>query len=180
MVSEEKLIEGCLLGDRVAQRQLYEQYSSSFFALCLRYLPTRAEAEDVLIMGFTAIFEKMDTFKNEGSFEGWMKRVIVNTAISTIRANRQHYFRGGESEEMLENAVIATSPNSTRSTIDTKDILNQIQQLSDGYRTVFNLYAIEGYSYEEIATIMDINIGTVRSQLAKARKILQKKLEAFI
>ena len=177
MLSEEKLIESCIAGDRIAQKQLYEKYSPLFFAICLRYMPTRAEAEDVMIVGFTTIFEKMSTFKNEGSFEGWMKKVIIHTAVSTIRANYHHYFR--EEEDMLNNVEIATSQNFTFSTISVKEIMNQIQQLSDGYRTIFNLHVIEGYSYEEVANILNLNIGTIRSQLTKARKVLQKRLKGY-
>lgn len=167
-----------MAGDRAAQRQLYEQYSPLFFALCFRYMPSREEAEDVLIMGFMAIFEKIHTFKQEGSFEGWMRKVIVNTAVSTIRTNCKYYFLE-EDENVFNDAEIATSENFTYSAISVKDILNQIQQLSEGYRTVFNLYVIEGYSYEEIANILEVNVGTVRSQLARAKKILQKKLEDY-
>ena len=167
-----------MAGDRTAQKQLYEKYSPLFFALCLRYMPSRAEAEDVMIVGFTTIFEKMHTFKNEGSFEGWMKKVVVHTAVSTIRANYNHYFRE-ENENSLDDAEIAASQNITYSAITVKDIMSQIQQLSDGYRTIFNLFVIEGYSYEEVAEILNVNVGTIRSQLAKARKILQKRLKGY-
>jgi len=179
MLSEEKLIKGCIAGERIAQKQLYEQYSPAFFALCLRYMPTRTEAEDVMIMGFTTIFEKISTFKNEGSFEGWMKKVIIHTAISTIRANKMQYLPESD-EKILDSMGVATSQNVTYSTICVKDIMHQIRQLPDGCRSVFNLYAIEGYSYEEAANILNINVGTVRSQLARARKILQKTLKEYI
>ena len=180
MISEKKLIEGCVAGNRAAQKQLYKQYSALLFALCLRYMPSREEAEDVLIMGFTAIFEKIRTFKNEGTFEGWMKKVMMYTALTTIRENEKHYFLEKYDEKMLDEDVeAAKSQNVTYSAIGVKDILNQIQQLSDGYRTVFNLHVIEGYSYEEIANMLDVNIGTIRSQLARARKILQQKLKEY-
>ena len=179
MLSEQELIRKCICGDRVAQKQLYEKYNSLFFAICLRYMPTREEAEDVLIVGFTTIFAKMDTFKQEGSFEGWMKRIIINTAISALRLNRKYYETERESEEW-EQIGKTESANEIYEQINTKDILNQIQQMPDGYRTIFNLYAIEGYSYEEIAQMMDVSVGTIRSQLAKARKTLQKKLQEFI
>jgi RNA polymerase sigma-70 factor (ECF subfamily) len=179
MISEEKLIEGCIAGDRTAQKRLYEKYSPLFFALCVRFMPTQAEAEDVLIMGFTAILEKIHTFKQEGSLEGWMRKVIINTAISTIRANCKHYFQD-EGEDVWDQAEVARVQNLTYSNINVKDILKEIQQLPDGCRTVFNLYVIDGCSYEEIADMIDINIGTVRSQLARARKILQEKLEEYI
>ena len=178
MLSEQELIERCICGDRIAQKQLYDKYNALFFAICLRYMPTKEDAEDVLIMGFTAIFTKMDTFKQEGSFEGWMKRIIVNTAISTLRSNSKYYEMEHGNED-LEQKGRADSANTIYSQINMKEILAQIQQMPAGYRTIFNLYAIEGYSYEEIAQLLQVNIGTVRSQLAKARKKLQKKLQAF-
>ena len=178
MLSEQELIRKCICGDRVAQKQLYEKYNSLFFAICLRYMPTREEAEDVLILGLTTIFAKMDTFKQEGSFEGWMKRIIINTAISALRLNRKYYDTERENEEW-EQSGKTESANEIYEQINTKDILNQIQQMPDGYRTIFNLYAIEGYSYDEIAQMMGVSVGTIRSQLAKARKTLQKKLKEF-
>jgi len=178
MLSEEKLIKGCIAGNRIAQRQLYEQYSPLLFALCLRYIPLRGEAEDVLTMGFMTIFEKIHTYRNEGSFEGWLKKVMTHTAISTIRVNSKYYFQQ-EDENVWNEAAIATARNVTESEIGVKDIMNQIQKLSDGYRTIFNLCVVEGYSYEEAADMLNVNVGTIRSQLAKARKILQKKLKEY-
>lgn len=178
MLSEQELIEKCICGNRIAQTQLYDKYNALFFTICLRYMPTKEDAEDVLIMGFTAIFTKLDTFKYEGSFEGWMKRIIVNTAITALRSNSKHY-EMEQGDEDLEKRGRVESANMIYSQINVKDILAQIQQMPAGYRTVFNLYAIEGYSYEEIAQLLEVNIGTVRSQLSKARKTLQKKLEAF-
>ena len=179
MLSEQELIQKCVCGDRIAQKQLYEKYNSLFFVICLRYMPTREEAEDVLIMGFTAIFTKINTFKQEGSFEGWMKKIIVNTAISSLRLNSKYYDTEREVEELEQSGKTELVNNEIYEQINTKDILSQIQQMADGYRTIFNLYAIEGYSYEEIAQMMNVSVGTVRSQLAKARKILQRKLQVF-
>jgi RNA polymerase sigma-70 factor (ECF subfamily) len=176
MLSEKELIQGCISGDRCAQKELYEKYSPLFFATCLRYMPTVEDAEDVLIMGFTSIFNKLDTFKDEGSFEGWMRRIIINTAISTIRLNHKHYewkHKNGEIEK-IKNVL---SENMIYSQISIKDILKHIQQLPTGYRMVFNLTVIEGYSYNEVANMMGIDKGTVGSQLARARKILQSKLQ---
>jgi RNA polymerase sigma-70 factor (ECF subfamily) len=143
-------------------------------------MPSIEEAEDVLIMGFTSIFSKMETFKSEGSFEGWMKRIIINTAITSLRMNNRHYVMKKESENIEKKKnILSENENMIYSQIDVKYILNQIQQMPTGYRTVFNLYVIEGYSGEEIANAMGIKEATVRSQLAKARKILQKKLQIF-
>jgi len=142
-------------------------------------MPSRTEAEDVMIMGFTTIFEKIGTFREEGSFEGWMKKVMIHTAVSAIRANEMLCFPKSD-EKALDDAGITTSQNVTYSAICVKDIMNQIRQLPDGCRSVFNLYEIEGYSYEEIANMLAINVGTVRSQMARARKTLKEKLKGYI
>ena len=175
---EKELIHECICGNRVAQKELYEKYSSLLFAICMRYMPTREEAEDVLIMAFTSIFTKLDMFK-EGSFEGWMKQIIVNTAISRLRVCQKRYETEITNEEWINNKGI-TPEKMIYSQIDRKYIMQQIQQLPDGYRAVFNLYVIDGYSYEDISDILNISIGTVRSQLSKARKTLQKTLQDFI
>ena len=181
MLLEDELIQKCIYGDRFAQKELYERYSPIFFAMCVRYMPTRAEAEDVLIMGFTSIFAKIDTYKHEGAFESWMKRIIINTAIDTLRINRKHHKMRYEGREWDDDTILTSqsSQNMTYKRIDKKEIMEQIRQLSEGYRTVFNLYAIEGYSYETISNMLEISVGTVKSQLAKARKLLQNKLQIY-
>ena len=178
MLLEAELIQKCICGDRLAQKELYERYSPTLFAVCVRYMPTKEEAEDVLIMGFTYIFTKMNSYKNEGSFEGWMRRIIINTAIDTLRVNNKHYEMINDSNEWSDNNILI-SENMIYSQMNFKDIIKQIAQMPMGYRTVFNLYVIEGYSYEEISNILGIALGTVKSQLAKARKLLQKKLQIF-
>ena len=177
MLLENELVYKCICGNRMAQKELYETYSPIFYPICRRYMPTREDAEDVLIMSFTAIFENLDTFKGSGSLENWMKKIIVNKAIETLRNNQKHYNLLEKFEKWEETGF--TSENMTYSKIDTKDIMRKIQQLATGYRVIFNLYVIEGYSYEDISDMLKINIGTVRSQLAKARKILQKNLQEF-
>jgi RNA polymerase sigma-70 factor (ECF subfamily) len=176
MLSEEELIHRCINGDRIAQKELYEKYSPLFFATCLRYMPTVEDAEDVLIMGFTTVFSSLETFNDNGSFEGWMRRIIINTALTTLRLNHKHYEMKNKNEEIKKRKNML-SENTIYSQLNAKYILKQIQQLPSGYRTVFNLVAIEGFSYEEAANLMGINTGTIRSQLARARKILQKQLE---
>jgi len=178
MLLEKELIYECICGNRKAQKELYEKYSPRLFTTCMRYMPTREDAEDVLIMGFTSIFAKLDTYKEEGSFEGWMKRIIVNTAIDALRQSNKQYEVGDEYEK-LEQMGTFKIKDMIYSKINAKDIIKQIQQLSAGYRVVFNLYAVEGYSYEEISDKLGVSIGTIRSQIAKARKILQKKLQDF-
>jgi RNA polymerase sigma-70 factor (ECF subfamily) len=178
MLLEKELIYECICGNRKAQKELYEKYSPLFFAVCMRYMPTKEDAEDVLVMGFTSIFAKLDTFKNESSLEYWMKQIIINTAIDTIRMNNKYYKINRESED-AEGDIPSMSENTTYSQINLKYIIEQIQQLSEGYRMIFNMHAIEGYSYEEISNRLGINVNTVGSQLTKARKILQRKLKDF-
>jgi RNA polymerase sigma-70 factor (ECF subfamily) len=176
MLLEKELIYECICGNRKAQKELYEKYSPYFFAVCRRYMRTIEDAEDVLIMSFTTIFASLDTFRGEGSFEAWMKRIVVNTAINELRANRKHYELEEEYNELEENRV-STSENTIYGRINVKYIMEQIQQLPDRKRIIFNLYILEGYSYEKISSTLGINVGTVRSQLAKAREILQEKLK---
>ena len=166
MLSEDELIEGCLKGDRKAQQQLYDKYSGVMFAVCLRYMPTTQDAEDALVTGFTTIFSKL---------EGWMKKLMVHNAISLIRKNAKFFCQDDEDLEHLNDE----QPDII-SRISAQEIIQLIQTLPDGYRSVFNLYAIEGYSYEEIAQMLNVNIGTVRSQLSKARKTLQEKIKRQI
>ena len=175
MLSEDELIEGCLKGDRKAQQQLYDKYSGVMFAVCLRYMPTTQDAEDALVTGFTTIFSKLDTFERKGSLEGWMKKLMVHNAISLIRKNAKFFCQDDEDLEHLNDE----QPDII-SRISAQEIIQLIQTLPDGYRSVFNLYAIEGYSYEEIAQMLNVNIGTVRSQLSKARKTLKEKIKRQI
>ncbi|MBO4582371.1 MAG: sigma-70 family RNA polymerase sigma factor [Bacteroidales bacterium] len=173
MLSDDELIKKCIQGnDRQAQKELYNRYSATMFAICLRYMPTYEDAEDALVTGFTFIFTKLESFQNKGSFEGWMKRIMVNNAISMLRSNSKYALT--LNEEAIPDRQ--SGSNTIENNINAKDIIALIRQLPAGYRSVFNLYAIEGYSYEEIAGMLNINIGTVRSQLYKARKILQNKL----
>ena len=176
MLSENDLIVECIKGNRQAQKQLYEQYSPLMFAICLRYMDNRATAEDALITGFTAIFSKINTFEYKGSFEGWMKRIMVNNAISLLRANNK-YATLYDDNTTVQN--VKFEHESIINKLNAKDLIAIIAQLPTGYRTIFNMFAIEGYSYEEIAQQLDISIGTVRSQLSKARKVLQHKLKNY-
>ncbi|MBP5413101.1 MAG: sigma-70 family RNA polymerase sigma factor [Bacteroidales bacterium] len=173
MLSDDELIDKCIQSnDRQAQKELYNRYSAVMFAICLRYMPTYEDAEDALVTGFTSIFTKLNSFQNKGSFEGWMRRIMVNNAISMLRSNSKYAVTLNE-DAMYD---LQSPHNTIESGMNAKDIIALIRQLPTGYRSVFNLYAIEGYSYEEIAEMLNINIGTVRSQLFKARKILQDKL----
>lgn len=146
-------------------------YKRRFYAICMRYTHDMAEAEDILQDGFVRIFKNIDSFTRAGSFEGWMKRIIVNTAIEYFRKRTNLY-----SITEFEYAESVSYDEQTIENIAAGDILKLIQELPIGYRTVFNLYAIEGFSHKEIGDMLEISEGTSKSQLARARGILQQKV----
>ncbi|NBP67840.1 MAG: sigma-70 family RNA polymerase sigma factor [Cytophagia bacterium] len=170
-LSEAQLLAGCQKNDRVAQQQLYTIYSGKMYALCCRYVKSKMEAEDVLVTAFTKVFDKIDQFKNEGSFEGWIRRIVVNEALTWIRKNRSLYL-----ETDLEKADYEPDYDQLSDQLETEDLLRMIQALPTGYQLVFNLYAIDGYSHKEIAEQLNISENTSKSQLSRARVYLQKLL----
>ncbi len=168
----EEVVKLCIAGNRTAQKQLYDMFSGKMFAICLRYASNRAGAEDILQEGFIKLFNNLDKFKNIGSFEGWVKRIFINTAI-------EQYRKAIQSERYIEIDQVYNIQNQeedANSRLARHDLLKLVQQLPDGYRTVFNLYAIEGYGHKEIAQMLEISIGTSKSQLSRARLFLQKML----
>jgi len=167
----EKLWQKCCLQDRRAQEQLYNYFSKKMFTICMRYAHTTLEAEDILQNGFVKIFTKNNLYDGTGSLEGWMKRIMVNTAIETYRKNQGKYTEQIDEIEPLE-AASSYSADQT----GYKDLLSLIQELPIGYRTIFNLYAIEGYSHKEIAKLLAISEGNSKSQLSRARQWLQTRL----
>jgi len=172
--SEIKLIEDCIKGKRRAQSKLYKKYVKTMLGLCLRYSRNKSEAEDVLQEGFIKVFMNIKNFRMEGSFEGWMKRIMVNTALLNSRDNLKHYFHAdidSFEERITDQAIFETEEN-----FSAKELMNLVQGLPDGYRVVFNLYVFENYTHKEIAETLEISEGTSKSQLARARKFLQNKL----
>ncbi|WP_028298255.1 RNA polymerase sigma factor [Olivibacter sitiensis] len=168
----EHLLAGCKKGDRQAQKALYESYATKMMAVCMRYAHSTFEAEDMLQNGFVRIFSKMATFEGAGSFEGWMRRIMVNTAIEIYRKNQRS----------VQTVDIDTVYDQGDFTIDmaqleAKDLMKLVQQLPAGYQMVFNLYAIEGYSHAEIAKQLDISEGASKSQLSRARTWLKEKIK---
>lgn len=168
----EQLIENCKKQNTKAQGELYKLFSSKLFAICLKYSRNRAEAEDNLQDAFLKIFDKIEQYKNKGSFEGYIKRITVNTVLQRYRNEKVF-------ELINENNV-----EDARVEIDEEDLsidylLQIIQELPDRYRLVFNLYALDGYSHKEIADMLDINIGTSKSNLARARQILKQTIENY-
>ncbi|MBS1657932.1 MAG: sigma-70 family RNA polymerase sigma factor [Bacteroidetes bacterium] len=168
-ITEEALISGCIIGDRKMQEELYRIFSPKMFAICMRYCSNYQEAEDLLQEGFIKVFGNISRFRNEGSFEGWMKRIFVNTAIEGFRKN--HFLNNMMEVEEMKNDIVQEDDFHQ---LSAADLLRMVQALSPGYRTVFNLYAIEGYNHQEIADMLGISVGTSKSQLARARYILQK------
>ncbi len=174
MASDEHIIEDCLKGKKRAFRKLYHRYSGVMLSICMRYAQNRSEAEDILQEGFIKIHQNLKTFRFQGSFEGWMKRIMVNTALNYNRNNLKHYFHSDVSEvevfTILDETVII---NKHEYPFSAEDLMKMIQALPTGYRTVFNLYVFEGYSHKEIAEMLQISENTSKSQLSKARKNLQ-------
>lgn len=167
------VIEGCIRGDRKSQKLLYDTYSRKLFAICLRYASDYHIAEDFLQDGFIKIFKNISGYKGSGSFEGWMKRIVINVCIEHYRKNRPLISLG-------DNIIPDTFDNDADilSSLHQKEVIQMLQSISPGYRTVFNLYVVEGYSHQEIAEKLGISEGTSKSQLARARYLLQKKIKA--
>ncbi len=168
-MTEQELIQGCRNNDRLAQKALYEHFSAKMFGLCRRYVKSAENAEEVLMLAFCKIFKKIDTYTGQGNFEGWIRRIMVNESLMFLRKN----YRFNEHADVTEIPVKAVAVN-VEDQLAAQDILNLLEQLPTGYRTVFNLYVIEGYKHREIAEQLGISINTSKSQLILAKKKLQK------
>ena len=160
-------------GDRRAQKAIYDALSGKMFAICLRYMADRQTAEDVLQEGFVTLFAKLDTFSGEGSFEGWARKIFVNTALMSLRKN--DVLKESTDVETAWN-VSSESPSAIQQ-IGYKELSRMISELPAGFRTVFNMYVVEGYSHAEIAQNLGISETTSRSQLLRARAMLQAKIK---
>ena len=170
----DKIIKECVAGNIKYQGKLYKLFSRKMFAVCLRYAKDYTEAEDILHEGFIKIFEKINQFKFKGSFEGWMRRIMVNTALDRYRKQHLLYTVSDVSEYSEDYNY-----DDIISNISAKDLLRFIHELSPKYRMVFVSYAIEGYSHKEISEMLGISIGTSKSNLSRARKILQDKINKY-
>ena len=166
------IIEGCMLGNPRMQRMLYDKYSPKMYALCLRYASNTADAQDILQDGFIKIFVNISRFKGTGSFEGWIRRIMVNTAIEHFRKKNTLYVIDEKTENQLPDEHL-----NFFNQLEAKELLEIIKTMPIGYRTVFNLYAVEGYTHKEIAQMMNINEGTSKSQLARAKSWLKEKIK---
>ncbi len=174
-IPESDLIVGCLEGSRRMQEELYRRFSPRMYAVCLRYAGNTEEAEDILQEGFIKVFKKIGSYRGEGSFEGWMRRIFVNTAIEHFRRKR-YLMPVTEKEENTIEGKYASALDE----LGAKDIMLLVQELSPGYRTVFNMYVVEGYTHKEIADMLGISEGTSKSQLSRAKVILQDMVRIYI
>ena len=172
-MNENELIRGCIREEALCQKEVFDRFSSRMLGVCNRYARNSADAEDILQDAFIKVFDKIHQFKFEGSFEGWIRKIVVNTALkkySVIRYEKE--VSGYEVTDRDENGI-GPAAYSHLSEKDLKDLINN---LPDGYRLIFNLYVIEGYQHDEIAKLLGIQAGTSRSQLVKARTMLQKQI----
>lgn len=174
-IEESDLIKGCINGDRRMQEELYNRFSPKMYAVCLRYASNADEAQDILQDGFIKVFKKLDSFRGEGSFEGWVRRIFVNTAIEYFRRKKYLQPVTEKEENIIEGKYVSALDE-----LAEKDILELITQLSPGYRTVFNMYVVEGYSHREIGDILGISEGTSKSQLSRAKALLQDLVKKHI
>lgn len=174
-ITDSDLINGCMKGDRRMQEELYGRFSPRMYAVCLRYAGNTEEAEDILQEGFIKVFKKLDSFRSEGSFEGWVRRIFVNTAIEHFRRKRYLMPVTEKEENTIEGKF-----TSVLDELGAKDIMALVQELSPGYRTVFNMYVVEGYTHKEIADMLGISEGTSKSQLSRAKVILQDMVRTYI
>jgi len=174
-LSTEELITRCQDNDRQAQELLYRQYSSVLYGMCLKYAPNQMEAEDNLQDAFITIFQRIGQYQGKGSFEGWMKRIAINTVLQKYRQKRLYDLPADDlieeklDEDLDDGSVALPLPF----------LLSIIQELPERYRLVFNLYVLDGHTHKEIAELLGISDGTSKSNLARARQLLQQKINAF-
>lgn len=174
---ENKLIEGCKNGEAWAQKTVYEIHASTMMSVCIRYVGDYETARDLLQDGFIKVFTKIDSYTGTGAFAGWIRRIFVTTALEFLRQNNALK----QSEELDDfNIKFEDNQPSIIDEITADELLNCVAQLSEGYRTVFNMYAIEGFSHAEIAETLQISENTSRSQFMRARNILQKNVEKLL
>ncbi len=172
MLNDEEILRGCRAGDAEAQKELYDKYSPKLWPICLRYAKNVMSAEDIMQEGFIRIYRYINDYKGEGSFEGWLRRVMVNTAINYYKKNLQQKME----KDIDEVFDISIREADAISQMTTEEILAVVQTLPDGYRTIFNLFVIEGFSHKVIAETLGITENTSKSQLSRARVLLQHKI----
>lgn len=170
---ETELIVACRNNNRHAQYALFQQFAGKMLHVVKRYITNTSEAEDTLMEGFVKVFKKLEQYQGGGSFEGWIRKIMVNEALMSIRKNKDRF------PVDIDVAFDVAHPDETLMQLGLQEIEDLIASLPKGYRTIFNLYAIEGYSHAEIALLLDISEGTSKSQLSRARAQLQNQLTAL-
>lgn len=173
LMSEEDMLKGCQANKEMAQKCLFDRYSRVMTGVCMRYADSYEEAQDIVQDAFIKVFKKIGTFSGKGSLEGWIRRIMVNTALDYLRSIKNERFNVAidDVQYMLKNKDVIVE------SMQANDLLKIIRTLPIGYKTVFNMYAIEGYSHKEIAEQLNISENTSKSQYSRARSLLQKKLE---
>ena len=171
MLEHGELIEACIKGDRVAQKNLYDIFSKKMYVVCLRYTKSQQEAEDVLQESFIKIFKNIKGYRGDSRFSYWVKRIVINTALNSQR--KKLYMYPMVDIEDVKNTSVS---NKVLADFSLEELLKLIRELPIGCQTVFNLFAIEGYSHKEIAEMLDVSEGTSKSQFSRARKLLQQKI----
>lgn len=166
------LVKNCIAGKRKSQKALYEQFAPKMLGVCIRYARDKAEAEDFLQDGFVKVFQNLHKLQDAGHLEAWMRKIIINTALENLRKQKPHL---GKEVEIPEDWDYGADESVT-SALSKEELLGLIQELPPGFRFIFNMYAIEGYSHKEIGTMMNISEGTSKSQYARAKKLLQEKV----
>jgi RNA polymerase sigma factor (sigma-70 family) len=174
MIDIHEIVERCKKNDRNAQKELYDVYSPVLFGICIRYSKSTQEAEDILQDGFIKILTKIKYFKGEGSFEGWMKKIIVNTAISHFHKNKK--FNEFQDIDRIKEAEIENEKYDGQE-FTQEELLNVINKMPEGYKVIFNLYAIEGFKHKEIAELLNITESTSKSQYSRAKEKIRQELE---
>ncbi len=168
-----ELIKLCVKGERESQKVLYDRLAPRMFPLCIRYVGDRVQAEDILQEGFITLFAKLKSYKGEGSFEGWARKIFVTTALMALR--KKDALKMSDDLETVRG-MKADMPSQGQD-IGYKELLKMVMELPPGFRTVFNMYAVEGYSHKEIGEMLGISEVTSRSQFSRARALLQKKIK---
>ncbi len=173
MTDYQHLVKDCLKGKATAQRQLYELFAEQMLGICYRYTKSLADAEDVLQEGFVKVFKYLHQYRSDGELGGWIRRIMVNTAINYLKQNSKYQY----DLSFTDPALHPVSEESPQVYMQTKELANLVRQLPTGYQTVFNMHAVEGYSHVEIGAILGINEGTSRSQYMRARNLLINWIE---
>jgi RNA polymerase sigma factor (sigma-70 family) len=174
MQDNKEIIEGCIRGEKAAQDRLYNLYSSLLYGICLRYAGNRMEAQDVLQDVFVKIYNNIDSYNHQGSFEGWLRRIAVNTSITNYRRNLKHAFQKDVDDLTRTHEEPGTFEDAE---FTAEELMACIEKLPMGYKTIFNLYVIEGFMHKEISEMLSIDVNTSKSQLSRAKVYLQRELK---